>query len=104
VPKENIDKDMDLRRRCFPAFYDGTLNMLLIDKMMRDGSFDYYNKPVDGSFEADKQKAKCFFKENMRLFSDHITVEKKLYVIVKTWQKVNFQTEDQRQIIGRVTE
>lgn len=82
---EQLDKK-EYRKLCFPAFYDGTLNMLLIDKMKQDGSFNYYTKPkAGGSFEEDKEKAQCFVKENMRLFTDYVTVDKKLYIIVKTW-------------------
>jgi hypothetical protein len=96
------------REKIFPAFYDGTLNMLLIDKMMRDGSYDFYpggrDADKNGPFEADRKKADCFQKETMRVFTDYITVDKKLFLLVKTWQQVTFQTEDQRFITGRVLE
>lgn len=82
--------------------------MLLIDKMMRDGSYDFYSK---GTEISDKNKAECFHKETMRVFTDYINISdknkpnhKKLYMLVKTWQRVTFQTEDQRFITGKVLE
>lgn len=61
--------------------------MLLIDKMMRDGSYDFYSK---GTQITDKNKADCFHKETMRVFTDYINIDKQLYMLVKTWQRVTF--------------
>lgn len=41
--EDMFDQGMADRETLYPAFYDGTLNMLLIDKMMRDGSYDFYS-------------------------------------------------------------
>lgn len=40
----------------------------------------------------------------MRVFTDYINIGKQLFMLVKTWQRVVFQTEDQQFITGKVLE
>ena len=69
----------------FKVFYDGTLNMLVIDKMMKIGMiFDQTSEVTDAI------KADCFTTENKRVFTDFTHINGALYMIVKTWQKVIF--------------
>ena len=71
-------------------FTNETLNMLLINKMLKDGAYFGSNDYTD------EEKSDCFStdKDKMRVFTDFIHHEGSLYMVVKTWQKITFQTKD----------
>ena len=53
--------------------------MLLIDKMLRDGSYFSSN---DFSHAG---KAECFSTESMRVFTDYVQYNGEIHMLVKTW-------------------
>lgn len=55
---------MDSRQK-YKAFYDGTINMLIVDKMMKIGQIFDQNQDM-----SDLAKAKCFTTDSMRIFTD----------------------------------
>ena len=79
-------------------FDNQTLNMLLIDKMLKDGAYFGSNE-----FTVE-EKSECFQTDGMRVFTDFIHHDRALYMLVKTWQKITFQTKDQRRFVGNVAE
>lgn len=72
--------------------------MLLIDKMLKDGAYFGSNE-----FTVE-EKSECFQTDGMRVFTDFIHHDGALYMLVKTWQKITFQTKDQRRFVGNVAE
>lgn len=79
-------------------FTNQTLNMLLIDKMLKDGAYFGSNEFTD------EEKSECFQTDGMRVFTDFFHHDGALYMLVKTWQKITFQTKDQRRFVGNVAE
>ena len=52
----------------------------------------------------DAAKSDCFQTDHIRVFTDFINVKSTVYMVVKTWQKVIFQTPNQRSVTGNAAE